>query len=67
MATMQATARDRVPGSNSRGPGMSELDALQAENKELRELVVRLSEIVVRNVLDRKTDCLLPRRVAAAD
>jgi hypothetical protein len=30
------------------------LDALLAENKQLRELVVQLSEIVVRNVLDRK-------------
>jgi hypothetical protein len=31
-----------------------ELDALLEENKQLRELVVQLSEIVVRNVLDRK-------------
>ena len=30
-----------------------ELDELLAENKQLRELVVQLSEIVVRNVLDR--------------
>jgi hypothetical protein len=30
------------------------MDALLAENKQLRELVVQLSEIVVRNVLDRK-------------
>jgi len=31
-----------------------DLDAVLAENKQLRELVVQLSEIVVRNVLDRK-------------
>jgi hypothetical protein len=31
-----------------------DMDALLAENKQLRELVVQLSEIVVRNVLDRK-------------
>jgi hypothetical protein len=30
------------------------LNALLEENKQLRELVVQLSEIVVRNVLDRK-------------
>jgi hypothetical protein len=29
-------------------------DAILEENKQLRELVVQLSEIVVRNVLDRK-------------
>lgn len=67
MATAQAPNRDRVPRSDSRRLGMTELDALQAENKELRELVVRLSEIVVRNVLDRKPDGLAPRPVAAAD
>jgi hypothetical protein len=32
----------------------SDMDALREENKQLRELVVQLSEIVVRNVLDRK-------------
>jgi hypothetical protein len=31
-----------------------DLDALRLENKQLRELVVQLSEIVVRNALDRK-------------
>jgi hypothetical protein len=31
-----------------------EVDALRQENKQLRELVVQLSEIVVRNVLERK-------------
>jgi hypothetical protein len=31
-----------------------EVDALREENKQLRELVVQLSEIVLRNVLDRK-------------
>jgi len=31
-----------------------DLDALREENKQLKELVVQLSEIVVKNVLDRK-------------
>jgi hypothetical protein len=31
-----------------------ELDALLEENKQLREFVVQLSEIVLRSVLDRK-------------
>jgi hypothetical protein len=31
-----------------------DLDAIIEENKQLRELVVQLSEIVVRSVLDRK-------------
>jgi hypothetical protein len=31
-----------------------DLDALRAENMQLRELVVQLSEIVVRKVLERK-------------
>jgi hypothetical protein len=31
-----------------------DLDALREENEQLRELVVQLSEIVVRNVLERK-------------
>lgn len=31
-----------------------DLDALRAENEQLRELVVQLSEIVVRRALDRK-------------
>jgi hypothetical protein len=41
----RATRPDAVP---------LDMDALLAENKQLRELVVQLSEIVVRNVLDRK-------------
>ena len=31
-----------------------EVDALREENKQLRELVVQLSEIVMKSVLDRK-------------
>jgi hypothetical protein len=31
-----------------------DLEALRAENEQLRELVVQLSEIVMRNVLDWK-------------
>ena len=38
----------------------SDLDAPLEENKQLRELVVQLSEIVVRNFLDRP---LLPPRL----
>jgi hypothetical protein len=38
-----------------------DIDALLEENKQLRELVVQLSEIVVRNVLDRSP--LLPPRL----
>ena len=31
-----------------------EMDVLREENKQLRELVVQLSEIVMKSVLDRK-------------
>jgi hypothetical protein len=31
-----------------------DMDALREENKQLRELVVQLSEIVIKNVLERK-------------
>jgi hypothetical protein len=31
-----------------------ELVALRAENKELRELVIQLSKLVIRNVLEHK-------------
>jgi hypothetical protein len=42
--------------SPARRPDVScpDLDAIIEENKQLRELVVQLSKIVVRNVLDRK-------------
>ena len=30
------------------------LDALREENKQLRELVIQLSKLVIRNVVDRK-------------
>jgi hypothetical protein len=48
--------RDRQGASPPRRPDVNspDLDAVIAENKQLRELVVQLSEIVVRNVLDRK-------------
>lgn len=47
---------DRQADPASSRPDMHHLDvdALLAENKQLRELVVQLSEIVVRNVLDGK-------------
>jgi hypothetical protein len=48
--------RDRQSTSPQRRPDVNcpDLDAIIEENKQLRELVVQLSEIVVRNVLDRK-------------
>jgi hypothetical protein len=48
--------RDRQSVSPPPRPDVNhpDLDAIIAENKQLRELVVQLSEIVVRNVLDRK-------------
>jgi hypothetical protein len=48
--------RDRQRISSPTRPDMNclELDAIIEENKQLRELVVQLSEIVVRSVLDRK-------------
>lgn len=51
------SSRLGLPPTNMNHP---ELDALLEENKQLRELVVQLSEIVVRNVLDRSP--LLPPR-----
>jgi hypothetical protein len=32
----------------------SDLESLREENKQLRELVIQLSKIVIRNVVDRK-------------
>jgi hypothetical protein len=60
----QVMASVRLPNAHrDRGPdrpphrsdmGRLDTDALREENKQLRELVVQLSEIVVRNVLERK-------------
>jgi hypothetical protein len=53
--------RDSGPDQLSRRSDMNRLemnrldmDALRDENEQLRKLVVQLSEIVVKNVLDRK-------------
>jgi hypothetical protein len=48
--------RDRQLASRSIRPDVNrlDLDAVLEENRQLRELVVQLSEIVVRNVLDRR-------------
>ena len=48
--------RDRQGASPPRRPDVNspDLDAIIAENKQLRELVVRLSEIVIRKVLDQR-------------
>jgi hypothetical protein len=58
MASVQPSNgyRDRQIDSPAPRPDMNHLNlnALLEENKQLRELVVQLSEIVVRNVLDRK-------------
>ena len=65
MTTAQAPIDQRAAridtsrlGSPRIGMNHPDLDALLEENKQLRELVVQLSEIVVRNVLDRSP--LLP-------
>jgi hypothetical protein len=46
--------RDRARASPPPDINHPDLDALRAENEQLRELVVQLSEIVVRRALDRK-------------
>jgi hypothetical protein len=48
--------RDQQLVSSPRRPDVNclDLDAILEENKELRKLVVQLSKIIVRNVLDRK-------------
>jgi hypothetical protein len=48
--------RDRQRVSPPTRPDVNhlDLDAILEENKQLRELVVQLSEIVVRTVLDRR-------------
>ena len=49
-ATRTDSSRLGLPPTDMNHP---DIDALLEENKQLRELVVQLSEIVVRNVLDR--------------
>jgi hypothetical protein len=48
--------RDNLIGSPAPRPHVRhfDVDALVRENKQLRELVVQLSEIVVKNVLNRQ-------------
>jgi hypothetical protein len=46
--------RDRARASPPPDIDLPDLDALRAENEQLRELVAQLSEIVVRRALDRK-------------
>jgi hypothetical protein len=46
--------RDNLIGSPAPRPRHFDVDALVRENKQLRELVVQLSEIVVKNVLNRQ-------------
>jgi hypothetical protein len=57
MASVHAPNGRRDGGIDTPSPRPQDhfdLDALREENKQLRELVVQLSEIVVRNVLERK-------------
>ena len=44
------------------GVDQADLDQLREENKQLRALVEKLSEIVLRNVLDRNPPALPPSR-----
>jgi hypothetical protein len=46
--------RQRVSAPRRADVDCFDLDAILEENKQLRELVVQLSEIIVRNALDRK-------------
>jgi hypothetical protein len=41
-----------IPSPASPDPQFSELEALREENKQLRELVIQLSKIVVKHVVD---------------
>jgi hypothetical protein len=50
--------RARTPA----GVDQADLDRLLEENKQLRALVAKLSEIVLRNVLDRNLPALPPSR-----
>ena len=50
--------RARTPA----GVDQTDLDQLREENKQLRALVAKLSEIVLRNVLDRSLPALRPSR-----
>ena len=48
--TQDLPARDPIKLHNDR----AELDALREENAQLRELVIHLSKLVIKNVVDQK-------------
>jgi hypothetical protein len=48
--TQDLPARDPIKLHNDR----AELDALREENAQLRELVIQLSKLVIKNVVDQK-------------
>ena len=43
-----------TPSPRGNGDGRTDINALIEENVQLRELVIQLSKIVVKNVADRK-------------
>jgi hypothetical protein len=53
---------DLPRGRTPAGVDQADLDQLLEENKQLRALVAKLSEIVLRNVLDRTLPALPPSR-----
>lgn len=53
---------DLPPTRTPAGLDQADLDQLLEENKQLRALVVKLSEIVLRDVLDRSLPALPPSR-----
>jgi hypothetical protein len=48
-----APARDHMIGREI-VPGDSEVEVLREENAQLRELVIQLSKIAIRNIVERK-------------
>ena len=48
--TQHLPARDPIKLHNDR----AEVDALREENAQLRELVIQLSKLVIKNVVDQK-------------
>ena len=55
MASAKLASRSLEDGSSPRSspPAYDELEALREETKRLRQLVVQLSRIAIRNALDR--------------
>jgi hypothetical protein len=47
-------ADDSPPQAEAESKGRREFDALRDESRQLRELVIQLSKLVIRNVVERK-------------